>query len=343
MNKTRKTGGLVRQINVNSVLKNGSNSECSLDTLEITSESSPNLAEIEDFEFEGDGSADIRNLVKRNASKYLNNWLVLKLIDTKSELEKKYWDSYHCSQNIRVEGAIAKSSFCKNRWCMICNRIRTAELIYKYMPTVSTWKDKQFITLTIKNPTGEDLHNSLEDMRKAFVKIKDKLRKQGIKLVGIRKLEITYNRHANTYHPHYHIITKSNFSNQIISGWLSEFPTARREAQDSRTADENSCFELFKYFTKITSNSSKDDFITATALDTIFRNIQGKRTFQSFGFVPHKEIDPRLREESEEISEAILFNWKKDLHTWINLETGESLTGWQPPKHLKEKVKKIKL
>ena len=332
MNKTRKNQDLVRQCNVNSVLKNGSVSSGSLDTLEITSENQKISSEIEDFEFEGEGSADKENLKKRNIAKYLNNWLILKLVDTKSELEKRYWDSYHCSENIRVQGVVAKSSFCKNRWCMICNRIRTAELIHKYMPTVSTWKDKQFVTLTIVNPTADELHKSLEDMRKAFVRIKDKLRKQGIKLVGIRKLEITYNRHTDTYHPHYHIITKSNFSNQIIGSWLSEFPTAKRAAQDSRKADDSSCFELFKYFTKLTSNSSKDKFITASALDTIFRNIQGKRTFQSFGFVPHKEIDPRIKEESEEISEAILFQWKKDLHTWINQETGESLTGWQPEK-----------
>ena len=313
-------------------VKCGCSNQGCFNTLEITSENQRISSNEDDFEFEGEGSADKENLRKRNIAKYLNNWLVLQLVDTKSELEEKYWDSYHCSENIRVQGETAKSSFCKNRWCMICNRIRTAELIHKYMPTIKTWEDKQFVTLTIKNPTEDNLHNSLEDMRKAFVRIKDKLRKQGTKLIGIRKLEITYNRQTDTYHPHYHIITKSNVSNQIISGWLLEFPTAKRVAQDSRKADDNSCFELFKYFTKLTSNSSTDKFITPYALDTIFRNIQGKRTFQSFGFVPHREIDPRIKEESEEISEAILYQWQKQLHTWINQETGESLTGWRPEK-----------
>ncbi len=67
-------------------------------------------------------------------------------------------------------------------------------------------------------------------------------------------------------------------SDHIIRKWLKEFP----DAQDSRTADDHSCIKLFKYFTKLTSNSRKDPVITTHVLD-------GMRMFQPFGFVAHKE------------------------------------------------------
>jgi hypothetical protein len=298
-----------------------------LDTLEITSDSG-----LESLDFTGkDGLASRPNLTMRNRSKFLTNRLVFHLMQLKSYNEEKYRDTYYCSNTILVDKGVAKSKFCKRRWCTICNRIRTADLIQKYMPTVESWEQKQFVTLTVKNMPVDELGISLSKMQQDFVKIKDNLRKNyGTKLIGIRKLEITYNRFSNEYHPHFHLITSKDHSDFVINKWLEHNPTAERVGQDARKADKNSCFELFKYFTKLTSNSSKDKSITAEALDNIFQSIDGRRTFQTFGFVPHKIMTPAEYIESgaEQMLDLEEFVWNNKIHNWISKE-GEIISDFE--------------
>ncbi len=300
------------------------NSKSSLDTLELTSDYGP-----EDLDFAGkSGIGSRQNLTRRNQSKFLTNRLMFHLMKLGSGNESRYRDTYYCSNTILVDGGVAKSKFCKRRWCTICNRIRTADLVQKYMPTVDSWQDKRFLSLTVKNMPRENLSFSLNKMQADFVKIKDNLRKNyNTKLVGIRKLEITYNRQADEYHPHFHLITSRDHSDFIINKWLEHNPTAKIDCQDSRPANKDSCFELFKYFTKLTSNSSKDKTITAEALDTIFSSVDGRRTFQTFGFIPHKIMTPVEYQESgaEQIVDLEEFHWNKTIHNWMSKE-GELLT-----------------
>lgn len=252
-----------------------------------------------------------------------------------SEFKDKYWDTYHCSDIVTVEGETAKSKFCRKRWCVICNRIRTAQLVHTYYPTLKTWPDKQFVTLTVPNPKLDELKPTLNRMYKAFTDIKDSERKADRKLVGLRKLEVTYNRFEDTYHPHFHLVTETGRScDKIIKKWLKKFPEAREVAQDSRTADDHSCFELFKYFTKLTSNSSKDRIVSAAALDNIFRALDGVRVFQPFGFVAHREEpapeNVTLGEEEQEYVDVWEYKYLQEMHDWFCLENGDALTGYEP-------------
>jgi hypothetical protein len=303
-----------------------------LDTLEITSESYTQLGKNSNgLELHGDGDAGWLNLKKRNAVKYFNNALMLALIDIDSPLKEKYWDTWHCSNLVTVEAGRAKSKFCKNRWCAICNRIRTAELINRHMDTLQSWQNKQFVTLTLVSPSAENLRPTIDRMYKDFTRLKDNLRKQRIKLIGIRKLEITYNRRADTYHPHFHFITQDNWNDKVINEWLRLNPTSDPDAQDGKKADESSCFELFKYFTKLTSNSSKDDFISPKGLDTIFQCIAGIRTFQTFGFKSAKVVkeDQQSDGSIDDYLETIEYNWMKEAHTWVSMY-GDCLTDFKP-------------
>jgi hypothetical protein len=296
-----------------------------LDTLEITSE-------LPSKTLDNSGKLEINplaNIAKRRRFKHMAASLSLKLVDTASPLKEKYWDTFHCSSVLQVSDK-ARAKFCKKRWCIVCNRIRTAELIEKYCPTLNTWPDKQFITLTLVNPKAEELGKVLSKMYSDFCEIKDSERKAGRKLVGIRKLEITYNRFEDTYHPHFHFITDSPKSNEyIIDRWLQKNPTALRKVQQAKPADLNSVMELFKYFTKLTSNSSKDKVITPQALDTIFQNITGRRAFQPFGFVAHRE--QKAYEKQDIIPEELLaemdYCWMKEFSDWVNSSSGEMLIG----------------
>lgn len=299
--------------------------DIALDTLEITSEFYEN-----NLQLSGNGQIGF-NLKKRAHSKALNTSLFGRMLYLNSNLHTQYQETFYCSHSIFIDGNKAKSKFCRRRWCMICNRIRTAQLISTYQPTIESWEEKEFITLTVKNMGKKELPAAISKMYEDFTKIKDLYRKkQSSKLVGVRKLELTYNRPADEYHPHFHFITNKADTDMILSQWLKRNPTAKASGQDAKKADNKSSFELFKYFTKLTSNSSKDNKITLPALDTIFNSIQGIRTFQPFGFVSHKEERPPedMTLSENEMQEIINYDYNTKTKDWLNKETGELLTGY---------------
>lgn len=295
---------------------------------------------------------DKKRLLKRARRKYFTNGLVIGLAQAseKSEtslLEKSYWNSYHCSSVLqqKASGKII-GKYCKCRWCMVCNAIRTAVSIHQYSPIISSWKDLYFVTLTQKTVLLEDLSEQLNTMQNIFRTICEnnrKKRKRGTtttKLVGIRKLECTYNFKSNHYHPHYHILMDSKEgAEELRNQWLVRNPTAKSIAQDIRQADNQSMMELFKYMTKVVSKASNGSQrkIYYNALDNIFTALRGRRTLQPFGFkIPGGKTQIKDVDNSEVIA---ILKWYDNMTDWIDTETGEQLTEYKPSEGMAELLK----
>lgn len=62
------------------------------------------------------------------------------------------------------------------------------------------------LTLTVRNCPGEDLPILLKQMSKAWDRLAKGKRFTGAMTGWFRALEVTYNREADTYHPHYHVL-----------------------------------------------------------------------------------------------------------------------------------------
>jgi hypothetical protein len=80
---------------------------------------------------------------------------MLSLIDVAKERgakdrEKAYWNTYPCQNIVYTANSKIYAPFCKNRFCTYCCGIRKAELIKKYLPVLQSWKDRYFVTLTVK-------------------------------------------------------------------------------------------------------------------------------------------------------------------------------------------------
>src|ERR1035437_2148495 len=75
-------------------------------------------------------------LKKRARSKFVANALSLALVDTKSELNQSYWNTWHCNETLTQHGNKITARYCNNRWCNTCNRIRTAKLMNGYLPAL---------------------------------------------------------------------------------------------------------------------------------------------------------------------------------------------------------------
>ena len=265
-------------------------------------------------------SASQISFQKRSRSKAMTEAMLFPLIDLESPLSKSYWQTYWCNKVILQDGVTTKSKYCNQRWCMVCNRIRTARLINGYADQLKGLNNPYFVTLTTRNVPAEDLLETLNQMAKDLTRCKDTLRKQGIKLIGIRKIEVTYNEERDDYHPHYHLIIDGcSQSFKLVSEWLTKHPkTATIKGQDLRYADVGAPVELFKYFTKMLSKSGH---FHAKPMDVIFQAMKGKRVFQPFGGI-------RRCSEDVEVEREKTIDWKQPQTEIWTYERADEYSDW---------------
>lgn len=296
------------------------------------------------------GPKPLQTLEKRAKSKYITSQLDngLRKLEN-SPLKTAYWNTYYCASSISQVDDKFTSKYCKNRWCMVCNRIRTAQLIKGYIEPLNKLNDPYFVTLTRPTIVADDLSATIDENIATFKRIQDRLRKQGRLLNGIRKLEVT-TRPNGRYHPHFHLIIEGkNEAELLVSEWLKENKNASRKAQDITKANEGSVIELMKYFTKIFSskkikNSVVYDSVDPRRLDVIFQAMQGRRVYQPFGKV--KKVSEDIKELQAERIEGVKpklanYIWDRSHNNWFDLDTGESLTNYKPSEDDVKRAKSI--
>lgn len=357
----------------------------SLDTLAVVGTTTPKGKKgvskrdcCEDFRTDAQTfQSDRKTLLKRARRKYLTDGYIGALVDAAklnpdSDLTQSYWNTWHCARTLTLQSdGKVSGRYCKNRWCLVCNAIRTAQLIKRYSPTLESWNEKHFVTLTIPNVEAPDLPGALEVMYETFLKCKERLKKrnqrgQCPKFEGLRKLECTYNPERNDFHPHFHVIVSSREAGrQLYNAWLDTYNRsfhsavwghATPSAQDIRPATDGATMELFKYFTKVIQGPGKDQrLVYADALDKIFNAVRGKRVFQPFGFkAPALELteaeQTAAAEEGQEHYALAEYTWNKEKSDWeidglaVDPATGEvidaaeQLTNYKPGDALRDLV-----
>lgn len=285
---------------------------------------------------------DKQVLLKRARSKYLSKQLAHKLrqCNPESPLTESYFGSMLCSGVMRQEGRKLVTTYCKQRWCAVCNRIRTAKAISGYLPVIRDLNDVYFVTLTKKTVPGADLKASIDLMNKSWRKITDTARKKREGFKGVRKAECTI-RPGDQYHYHYHVIVSGKENAEwLVNAWLKRLKElSDPKAQDVRPADERSLKEVFKYFTKLTASSKNGvrSLYEYRRMDVIFQSMRGRRVFQPFGGlrVVSEELEDVNGQDFESLEEAEQV-WQWHSEDWIN-EAGECLTGY----HASEGFKRL--
>jgi plasmid rolling circle replication initiator protein Rep len=294
-----------------------------------------------------------------------NKWAKRKLISQKVALSlidaakakgadqrriQKYWNTYHCLREMSISNGKVHGKYCKNRCCTICQAIRKAEMINKYLPVIQTWKEPYFVTLTVKAPNRERLDFIVNGMHKAFRQIKDKYKKRhqrgtDINIVALRSLECNFNPQTLTYNPHFHLIVpdKKTAITLVVEWqrkWTKKYTSAF--AQDMRKINDNEkvLIEIIKYGSKIFTepdvknkkNSKIPPAIYADALDNILTVFEGRRIMQSFGFSLPKQTKPIKAKSNLKVitnyDDVIFDSYMND---WVNQSTGELFTGYTPP------------
>ena len=207
----------------------------------------------------------------------------------------------------------------------------------------------------VPNVPATELRAEIRRMISEFRKIQELRRKHKKPLIrGIRKLEVTYNPDLQNFHPHFHFIVEGEAAaDELIEAWLDRNTTADIRGQDQREAKNP--IELFKYFAKLTSKSKSDTIIIKAgkmvrieysypeALDLVFQAIEGTRIIQPIGGIKYVKEDIEDLEtvvvEDLEPEEALWIYQDRD---WVNVYTGELLTGYEPSRRDLSKRKKIR-
>jgi hypothetical protein len=284
-------------------------------------------------------------LLRRARAKYMTVPLSITLAELRSPLEKAYRNTFYCSSTLEQEDGLLKAKHCGNRWCLVCNRIRTARAISNYLPVIGGWSDAYLVTLTLPNVTAELLASTISEMLKSVVAISRAIRRTDrLPFRALRKVECTHNAERDDYHPHFHLIVDgARQASRIVARWLSAHPGASPEAQDMRPCDGSSLKEFFKYFTKLMPARSASGLprtpIPPGALNEIFLAMKGRRVYQPMGF----RLPPAVPDDGDEdldtkggaaaikrLGEVIVWDWTQQLHDWVDFESGELLTGYEP-------------
>lgn len=291
-------------------------------------------------------------LRKRAKAKYYTSNVAKGLYSLNSDLKKSYGQTaFACASTIEQKGDKFKSRYCNQRWCVVCNRIRTAKLLRGYEPVLSKLKDPQFVTLTVPNVKAQFLRKSIKEMLSACRSIQKAAQKKhernpdALQIIGIRKVECTYNHIANTYHPHFHfLIQGKEAAEHLRAEWLKHYPNASIVAQDIRPATEGSTKELFKYFSKMVVKIDGEALTLLEPLDVIFTAMRGLRTFQALGLKKHvsEDIEALQAETIEGVTpDTAIWTW--NFSDWLNLDTAEALTGHLPSEQSDKLIEGIRI
>lgn len=296
------------------------NSRYYLDNIEISSH----------WQFSKTRESQYRKAIR----KYATNRKLATIIDylrtrkrTDKEWIKKYEVTYSCQNVILQQGDKFVSSRCRKRWCQNCNRQKSAKLYTDYEGHLTEMhKDRglYFVTLTAPTCKERELKATIDKRIKAFQRIKNNIRmRYKTKLNGFRKLEVTYNKDTNKYHPHFHFIVQGEREAYLLLAlWMQQFGEAYIKAQDVQKVDisdtnKKALAEVFKYATKGVVKDSTE----ARAEHTIQKAILGRRIYQTYGSLYN------IKSEDIKETEQTSFEWMpyKDFEIY---KYDDSLKDW---------------
>lgn len=226
--------------------------------------------------------------------------------------------------------------FCHWRFCALCAwrlslrrtfatkivMTRLSKLNYRFL----------FVTLTAPNVKAEELSDEISRLNEAWKRMSQRKKYKSLIVGGIRKIEVTYNKKSDTYHPHLHIILcvekdyfkrtskwvdgkpENFYPNMIMfEEWQADWQRALRDdrAEQIRVqAISNNPRKLAKAIAEISKYSAKD---SEMALDkkvfkAMYLGMKGKRLFSPFGEMKKLfrefEKDPQSFSDCFEMREA---------------------------------------
>ena len=264
-------------------------------------------------------SPSYKSFINRRISKAITSKMVFPLMDLNSSLKPSYFRTLSCNEILLQDGLKVSSKYCKNRFCVICNRIKTAKVILEYLPIIDGLSDLTMLTLTIPSVKADQLPSAYQMMVESFRRITRNIKKNYSQnsVIGFRAYECNYNSKKDTFNPHFHILIQGKVNAFLIKKlWLDQIKGASYKAQDIRSANSSALIEIVKYVCK---GVVKEQFYPQ-AMDCIFRSLRGKKVFETFGI---KKITLNMNTTNKTVidfrlSDVDVWKWDNDIMNWTN-------------------------
>jgi len=213
-----------------------------------------------------------------------------------------------------------RSNNCEHRFCPVCTWKKARKNALKISILMQYLKKEEnkeflFLTLTAPNVRADELNDEIKHYNKSFQRL---MQRKEVKVVVkgyVRKLEVTYNKDRDDYHPHFHVVlavNKSYFTdknyyinrNRWLELWQQSTKNPLITQVDVRRVKHT---ENKKEVSEIAKYSAKDsDYLQdETVFNTFFKSLSGKRLIVYSGLFKdtsklyenkklehYKEIDP---------------------------------------------------
>lgn len=272
-------------------------------------------------------SPSYKSFINRQMSKAITSKMMFKLVDLDSSLKFSYFHTLKCNDILLQDGRNISSRYCKTRFCVICNRIKTAKVINEYLPIIDGLSDLTMLTLTIPSVKADQLPSAYKMMLESFRRITRNIKKNYPQnsVIGFRAYECNYNSKKDTFNPHFHILMEGKTNAFLIKNlWLDQIKGASYKAQDVQSANSGALIEIVKYVCK---GVVKEQFYPQ-AMDCIFRSLRGKKVFETFGI---KKINLDMNTINKTVidfktSDVDVWVWNNEIMDWTN-SSGELFIG----------------
>lgn len=281
--------------------------------------------------------SDIQDIFNENAKSLCKRVLQkdeqseIFISNLKSAISKNNVQYYKdCGHYIRAddEGNIITANLCHQRFCTVCNKRKSSQTWHR----VKTMADDiirdlnpiwLFFTVTVQNVTAENLAQEITKLMQAINRMYSTKTWHNRVLGAFRSLEITYNKEADTYHPHYHILMilpTDYFDNENI--WLSTYEWRKLWERSARLKYNSQCkieqvideenlssaiAEVAKYAVKMSEVAKT----SPEALKHIVQAIKGRRLISYTGILKNM-AKSESEEENKNIDKASLHLWELD-------------------------------
>lgn len=232
-----------------------------------------------------------------------------------------------------------KSNNCENRFCPICaykkarkNALQLSVMI-DYIKNEYN-KDFLFLTLTAPNVKASDLESEIKKYNQSFKKLMERKEVKKVVKGYVRKLEVTYNKERDDYHPHFHVIlavNKNYFkkSSEYIKQerWLELWRQSTKNPLITQVDIRKIKFkDNKKEVSEIAKYSAKDsDYLQdKKVFDVFYKSLSGKRLIVYSGLFKeaskkykNKELEDYKEKDMTVYIYQILYNWNQNKYLKI--------------------------
>ena len=224
-----------------------------------------------------------------------------------------------------------RSNNCEHRFCPMCawkksrkNALKIGVLM-QYLREEDN-KEFVFLTLTAPNVKAEELNDEIKHYNKSFQRLMQRKEVKSVVKGYVRKLEVTYNKERDDYHPHFHVIlavNKSYFTDTKAyiarDRWLELWQQSTKNnlitQVDVRkvkvTDNKKEVSEIAKYSAK-DSDYLEDEKV----FDTFYKSLSGKRLIVYSGLFKdasklyeNKELEKYKQLDPTEYIYQIFYHW----------------------------------